>query len=113
MNAMARYSTSLRTNAFRATAKRDVFTAGLRAAVLALLGLLGAACGAPASFSSAVATMPPAASPTTVTYAFPDDPASSAAAQALISAYKQAHANVEIVPQPLLAKEYAQQLLGR
>ncbi|HEX5690684.1 MAG TPA: extracellular solute-binding protein, partial [Roseiflexaceae bacterium] len=111
---MARYTTSLRTNSFRAPAKRDVFTACLRAALLVLLALLGAACGAPASNSSAVATQPTAASTaTTLTYAFPDDAASTAAAQALIAAYKQAHAGVEIVPQPLPAKEYAQQLLSR
>jgi multiple sugar transport system substrate-binding protein len=87
---------------------------GLRACVLALLAMLGAACGAPTAVAPPTAVaLPTAAQATSLTYAFPDDPASSAAAQALIEAYTKAHPGVQIVPQPLPAKDYAQQLLGR
>jgi multiple sugar transport system substrate-binding protein len=85
----------------------------LRAWALVLPMAFCAACGAP-SASAPTAEAPPAArQTTTLTYAFPDDATSSAAAKALIDAYTKAHPNIQIVPQPLPAKDYAQQLLGR
>jgi multiple sugar transport system substrate-binding protein len=81
----------------------------LRAWTVALIVTLTAGCGgAPAPVAPAAAVPP-----TTLTYAFPDDVASSAAATALIKAYAAAHPEIQITPQPLPAKDYAQQLLTR
>jgi multiple sugar transport system substrate-binding protein len=90
----------------------------IRACMIGLVAMLGAACGAPAATTAptgvpAAAAPPTAVQASTLTYAFPDDAASSAAAQALIEAYIKAHPGVQIVPQPLPSKDYAQQLLGR
>jgi multiple sugar transport system substrate-binding protein len=85
----------------------------LRGCALALLAVLGVACGAPSASAPAAEAPSTAAAATTLTYAFPDDAASSAAAQALIAAYTKARPGIQIVPQPLPAKDYAQQLLAR
>ena len=53
----------------------------------------------------------PASQTATITYAFPDDPASTDEATKLIEAYQAANPTIQIKPQPLPASEYAQQLL--
>ncbi len=70
-------------------------------AVLLVAALLGACGGAPASQQ------------VTLTYAYPDDPANSAAAAELIKAYTAANPQVRIQALPLPAQDYAQQLLTR
>jgi multiple sugar transport system substrate-binding protein len=77
-----------------------------------------AAPSPPAAASQAAAVAPeptaaPAASPTPValTFAFPDDAASSAAAMAQIAAYTGEHPGVLVNAKPIPAAEYARQLL--
>jgi ABC-type glycerol-3-phosphate transport system substrate-binding protein len=59
-------------------------------------------------------TTQPAASPApaALTYAFPDDQVSSAAATAQIKAYASAHPQVQVTAKPLPAAEYPKQLLA-
>jgi multiple sugar transport system substrate-binding protein len=78
-----------------------------RICAAALVVLSAAGC-------AATAGMPPAARQSlTLTYAFPDDATSSAAATALINAYTTGHPEIQITPQPLPATDYLQQLLTR
>jgi multiple sugar transport system substrate-binding protein len=58
-------------------------------------------------------TAPTANPPLKLTFAFPDDASSSAAATAWIKAYAAMRPEIQITPQPLPAKDYPQQLLGR
>ncbi len=80
----------------------------LRACTLALIALIGVSCGAPSA-----STPPASGQPMTLTYAFPNDAASSAAATAMIKAYATARPEVTIEPLPLPAQDYAQQLLAQ
>src|SRR4029079_18601414 len=50
--------------------------------------------------------------PASLTFAFPDDQTSSAAATAQIKAYASAHPEVQITAKPLPAAEYPKQLLA-
>jgi multiple sugar transport system substrate-binding protein len=78
----------------------------LRACALALAAAVSVGCGAPS------ASQPSASGqPVTLTYAFPNDAASSAAATALIKAYTTARPEVTIEPLPLPAQDYAKLLL--
>src|SRR5439155_2364160 len=81
----------------------------LRLWTVALIVMLTAGCGGAPTPGAPAAANPP----TTLTYAFPDDAANSEAANALIKAYAAAHPEIQITPQPLPAKDYAQQLLTR
>jgi multiple sugar transport system substrate-binding protein len=58
-------------------------------------------------------TAPGAGQPLTLTFAFPDDASSSAAATAWLKAYAGVHPEIQITPQPLPAQDYPQQLLGQ
>src|SRR4051812_4610921 len=85
-----------------------------------LIIALGAGCGAPpapsGSAAPSAAPAPGAAAPQqslALTYAYPDNAATDATAQALIKAYTSSHPDVQITARPLPAKEYAQQLLGQ
>jgi multiple sugar transport system substrate-binding protein len=80
---------------------------GLRLGVL-LAAALAAGCSAPQIPGTA-----PAGQPLTLTFAFPDDASSSAAATAWLKAYAAVRPEVRITPQPLPAQDYPQQLLGR
>jgi multiple sugar transport system substrate-binding protein len=85
-----------------------------------LVGCSRASAPGATSETAAVSTSAPAAAvstsaPTTnisLTYAFPDDAASTAVATQLVQAYSFANPDVDIALQPLPAKEYAQQLLN-
>src|SRR5262245_15267468 len=80
----------------------------LRAGTLALIMALCAGCGAPG-----VGVPAASGQPLQLTYAFPNDATSSAAAAALIKAYTETRPEVAIAPLPLPAKDYAQELLTR
>ena len=98
-----------------------------RIGVLLLTVIILAGCGtaiaptAPTSAAAAPTAAPAAAAPTsapvaqlqalTLTFAFPDDPASSAAAMAQITAYSGEHPQVKLVAKPLPAADYARKLL--
>ncbi|MEO7909299.1 MAG: sugar ABC transporter substrate-binding protein [Roseiflexaceae bacterium] len=76
-----------------------------------------AATSAPAATAIPAAAAPtsPTSSnsqPVTLTFAFPDDAASSAAALAQIAAYTNEHPNVQVTAKPLPAADYAHQLLS-
>jgi multiple sugar transport system substrate-binding protein len=58
-------------------------------------------------------TAPSAGEPLKLTFAFPDDASSSSAATAWLKAYAAVRPEVQIIPQPLPAQDYPQQLLGR
>jgi multiple sugar transport system substrate-binding protein len=73
-----------------------------RVVLAVLITLLLSACGGA-----------PASQQVTLTYAYPDDSQSSAAATALIEAYTAANPQVRIQAQPLPANDYQQQLLSR
>jgi multiple sugar transport system substrate-binding protein len=108
----------------------QMFVSPLRAWGLLVVAAIIAGCGAapaaaPAPTAAPATAAPPptvaAAAPTTapspsptpaeLTYAFPDDAASVAAATTLIKAYTSAHPEIEITAKPLPAGDYAQQLL--
>jgi multiple sugar transport system substrate-binding protein len=93
--------------------------------VLLLAAIIVAGCGtapapaaAPTSAAAAPTNAPAATSapaskpqPVTLTFAFPDDAASSAAAMAQIAAYTSEHPDVQVTAKPLPAADYARQLL--
>ncbi len=111
----------------------NIFVSFARVWVLLLAAMIVAGCGtapapaaAPTSAAAAptsapAATVVPAAAPTsalapnaqpvTLTFAFPDDAASSAAALAQIAAYTSEHPTVQVTAKPLPAADYARQLL--
>jgi multiple sugar transport system substrate-binding protein len=80
---------------------------GLGPLLLALTLLAG--CDA----RPAANTAPEAGQPLKLTFAYPDDPSSSAAATAWLKAYAAVRPEIQITPQPLPAQDYPQQLLGR
>lgn len=86
-----------------------------RILALALIAIVAAGCGsAPATGPAPTAGAPSAAGGSaTLTYAFPDDPASSAAAADWIKGYAAVNPSVKIAAQPLPAKDYAAQLIAR
>jgi multiple sugar transport system substrate-binding protein len=95
----------------------------LLAAIIAGCGTAPAPAAAPTSVpaepaaptsAAAAPTSVPAAkpAPVTLTFAFPDDAASSAAALAQIAAYTGEHSGVQVTAKPLPAADYARQLLG-
>jgi multiple sugar transport system substrate-binding protein len=73
-----------------------------------------ASTSAPAPTAAAAPTGASAAQPesATLTFAFPDDATSSAAALAQIAAYTAEHPQVQVLAKPLPAADYARQLLG-
>lgn len=79
--------------------------------LVALIAIICAGCGtvAPPSTSAPSAESRSA----TLTYAFPDDPASAATATAWIKGYAALNPAVQITAQPLPANAYAEQLLAR
>jgi multiple sugar transport system substrate-binding protein len=81
--------------------------AGLRIGLLLLALALATGCDARPSAA------PSADQPPKLTFAFPDDASSSAAATAWVKAYAAVRPEVQITPQPLPAQDYSQQLLGR
>src|SRR5262245_8051150 len=82
---------------------------GPRLALLLLATALAAGCDA----RPTATTAPAASQPLTLTFAFPDDAPSSAAATAWLKAYAAVRPEVKITPQPLPAQGYPDQLLGR
>jgi multiple sugar transport system substrate-binding protein len=115
----------------RITMNQDMLVAFSRVGVL-LTAIILAGCGAapaPASAptvapaATAAAAAPPTAAPAptsalaaqpqpvALTFAFPDDAASAAAAMAQITAYTSEHPNVQVTAKPLPAADYARQLL--
>ena len=54
----------------------------------------------------------PSPAPLALTFAFPDDATSSAAALAQIAAYTAEHPELQVIAKPLPAADYARQLLG-
>ena len=74
------------------------------------------AAQAPTTAPVATSAPAPAAAATpesaTLTFAFPDDASSSAAALAQIAAYTADHADVQVLAKPLPAADYTRQLLG-
>jgi multiple sugar transport system substrate-binding protein len=71
------------------------------------------AAAAPAATDAAAPTSvsAPKPQPLTLTFAFPDDAASSAAALAQIAAYTSSHPEVKLTAKPLPATQYARKLL--
>jgi ABC-type glycerol-3-phosphate transport system substrate-binding protein len=67
---------------------------------------------APTEAAAPTAVPAPSPAPATLTYAFPDDQASVAAATAQIKAYSSTHPEVQITAKPLPATEYPKQLLA-
>jgi multiple sugar transport system substrate-binding protein len=82
---------------------------GPRLGLLLLAAALAAGCAARPTANTA----PADGQPLTLTFAFPDDASSSAAATAWLKAYAAVRPGVQITPQPLPAQDYPQQLLGR
>jgi multiple sugar transport system substrate-binding protein len=95
-----------------------------RVGVLLLTAVILAGCGAapaPVAAPTSAGAAPAAAAPTgapaanpqlvTLTFAFPDDQASSAAAMAQIAAYTSAHPDLQVTAKPFPAADYARQLL--
>jgi multiple sugar transport system substrate-binding protein len=82
---------------------------GQRLGLVLLAVFLAAGCDA----RSATNTAPATGQPLTLTFAFPDDASSSAAATAWLKAYAAARPGVQITPQPLPAQDYPQKLLER
>jgi multiple sugar transport system substrate-binding protein len=82
---------------------------GLRLGLLLLVAAFGASCDARPAANSA----PDTSQSLTLTFAFPDDVSSSAAATAWLKAYAAVRPQIQITPQPLPAQDYPQQLLGR
>ncbi|HEU5097598.1 MAG TPA: hypothetical protein VFU22_01040, partial [Roseiflexaceae bacterium] len=109
------------------------FVTMLRFGALLFAAVLAAGCGTapapatPAATSALAATNPPAptsapaaqsptaasiqSEPVSLTFAFPDDANSSAAALAQIAAYTGEHPGVQVLAKPLPAGDYARQLL--
>ena len=81
---------------------------GSRLGLLFLAAALVAGCDA-----RSAANAPATSQPLTLTFAFPDDASSSAAATAWLKAYAALRPQIQITPQPLPAQDYPQQLLGR
>jgi multiple sugar transport system substrate-binding protein len=70
-----------------------------------------AASAAPTVAPAPTQAPTPSPTPATLTFVFPDDQASAAAATAQIKAYTSEHPEVQITARPLPAADYAQQLL--
>lgn len=91
----------------------------LRPLILLSALLINAGCGAPAAPSGQASPAPAAAQPASaaqpgsITYAFPDDPASTRAADALIKAYATANPDLRVNSLPLAAASYQQALLAQ
>jgi multiple sugar transport system substrate-binding protein len=84
----------------------------LLAAIIAGCGTAPAPAAAPTSAAAAPTSVPAAKpAPVTLTFAFPDDAASSAAALAQIAAYTGEHPGVQVTAKPLPAADYARRLL--
>jgi multiple sugar transport system substrate-binding protein len=98
-----------------------LWTLPLVAAFAAGCGAVNAPASAPVPSQVPAATLAPASPPTSapvpspepvaLTFAFPDDAASAAAAKAQIAAYTGEHPEVQITAKPIPAGEYARQLL--
>jgi multiple sugar transport system substrate-binding protein len=80
----------------------------VRLGLLLLAAALAAGCDA-----RQVTNTAPVAQPPKLTFAYPDDASTSAAAAAWLKSYSAARPDVQITPQPLPAQDYPQQLLGR
>jgi ABC-type glycerol-3-phosphate transport system substrate-binding protein len=82
---------------------------GQRLALALLAAILAAGCDARSTANTAPAT----SQSQTLTFAYPDDASSSAAATAWLKAYIAARPGLQLTPQPLPSQDYPQQLLGR
>jgi multiple sugar transport system substrate-binding protein len=82
---------------------------GLRFGLLLLAVALAVGCDARPATNTSSGT----SQPLTLTFAFPDDASSSAAATAWLKAYAAVRPQIQITPQPLSSQDYPQQLLGR
>jgi multiple sugar transport system substrate-binding protein len=84
-----------------------------RAWMLFAIAALLVGCSGATAPVAAPSAAPAARQLATLTYAFPDDSASTLAAEKLIKAYIATNPSVKITAQPLPAQDYPQQLLGR
>jgi multiple sugar transport system substrate-binding protein len=86
--------------------------AATTAAVAAPTAVPAPTTAATPNLASAPTSIPAAQSqPVTLTFAFPDDAASSAAAMAQVAAYTSEHPNVQVTAKPFPAADYARRLL--